>query len=192
MTRPAAPALRGTVVGALTVGLASAAHGSAGGMCPSARGVALLVMAAAAIGAVVAVATRSAGLPRSRTALVIALLGGQAAGHTVLMLVGAHHGAGQAAGGAMHMPQGAPGLGMAAAHLVASILCTVLVTAAESLYGPIISAIRRLAPIPPPAPARPDVPVARPAGRAIPVHSAPPISTLSRRGPPARCVPRMS
>ncbi|QDQ96316.1 hypothetical protein [Tomitella fengzijianii] len=90
---------------------------------------------------------------------------------------------------AVHMVA-ALGPEMFAAHVAASLACAILVTAAESLYGPVARAFRRLVPAAPPVVTPVRRPVPRPAARPAACGSAVPVTPLTRRGPPR--IPRFA
>ncbi|GAB2698864.1 hypothetical protein GCM10027089_20860 [Nocardia thraciensis] len=148
--------VRGPVVGAAVMALAVAAHGLAGGGYPGSTSLTLVLLAAAAGGAVTAtLPTRTGTL--SRAMLFAALFGGQLAGHAALSSMVAHeHGApmGESAHAAdilvagVHLPAGP----MLLAHALATLLCTILIGAADRLYAVVSQTVRAVvgAPCPPP------------------------------------------
>ncbi|WP_182358915.1 hypothetical protein [Tomitella gaofuii] len=203
------PRLRGLSVAVLTAALALAAHCAGGGVVPSASGIALILLIGAAAGWLAGPAVDRRRIPYRRSAVFAALMAGQGAGHVLLSLAeGAAHGP-AAVHGAMshHMMAGAamshaapavPGgplahvahmvtaLGpeMFAAHVAATLVCAVLVTAAESLYGPVARAFRRLVPAAPPVVVPPRRPVLRPTALPAACAAVVPVTPLTRRGPP--------
>lgn len=129
--------------------LAVAAHGFAGGGVPGSAGLTLLVLAAAALGAI------AAGL-RGRLALPALMALGQPVCHLALSGLAPHrHGT-----AAMTLAPGAMASGpisltcdgaMIAAHTVAAVACAFLILAVERLYTLISRAVRvALAPPRPP------------------------------------------
>ncbi len=168
MTAPAA-SLRGGAVGALTVALAVAAHGSAGGGYPSGSALMFLLVVGVGVGAL---ATMPApGMVRLLGGLMI----GQFAAHLAL-----------AAGSPQEMTHDhsvLPSASMLAFHLAASTVAAVLVCTAERLYGPITSIVRAV--LDPPLPL-PDASAGGYVGAVgfelSPQHRF--TTSISRRGPP--------
>ncbi|MDN5758926.1 MAG: hypothetical protein L0H59_10395 [Tomitella sp.] len=183
-----APRLRGIAVGSLVAALSVAAHGTAGGTVPSSSAIVLLLLASGTIGALAAEAVPTSRSPRGRLTLLGALVGGQLAGHVVFSLAAGHHASHAAgAGGASHlmgMVSEGPAVGMLIAHTVAALVCAVLIECAESVYGPVTSAIRRLVPTRAPVLTVTVRAAVRRTQRPLPVIE--PLSTtpLSQRGPP--------
>lgn len=160
--------LRGSAVGALSAGLAFAAHGMGGGRVPAPSAVVLLIVVCAGLGAIVA------ALPRgrhTRPTLVAALGAGQVLGHFALSAT-------------EHMHSVIPPLAMLGAHVIATALCAVLVTGAERLYGPIVRVLRVVLRSPAPLTPAPRAPIVTPTAMA-PVGDVL-RSSISRRGPPVQ------
>ncbi|MEU4314761.1 hypothetical protein [Nocardia sp. NPDC024068] len=138
-TSAAAAPLRGCVVGAATGALALAAHGAAGGGYPTSEGAALLLLTALLTGFAAGAAAGS-GRPRSgfaaRIGVVLPLAIGQGIGHWALTGLTDHH---------IVTPVEAaePQSVMFAAHLIATLVCAVAITAAEQLYR-VASAVLRV------------------------------------------------
>ncbi|NLG55424.1 MAG: hypothetical protein GX542_07210 [Rhodococcus sp.] len=117
-------AFRGAAVGVFSGAFAVAAHAAAGGGLPHSSSLTLL--AAACVGLGVLVAQRT---PRSVPAFTAAALAvGQLLGHLVLAV--------ETPGHAL-VPSGM----MLAAHAVATVVCASAVSAAERLYGPLVSSV---------------------------------------------------
>lgn len=146
---PGPALLRGCVVGVATGALAVAAHGAAGGGYPTSSGAALLLLTALltgwASGSVVpgvrgALAHRAA-IPG--VGVFGPLAAGQFAGHWALTgLTGRHTGAHTAFGESL---SGGPrGTAMFAAHLLAVLLCALVIAAAERLYRAASAVVRAL------------------------------------------------
>ncbi|MFC4124010.1 hypothetical protein [Nocardia rhizosphaerae] len=153
MTTPQLTArLRGGGCGVLVGALAVAAHGIAGGGVPGSAEFALLLLVALAAGAF-AVGPGDAAVPH-RTSLgvcarttetvagpatrpLLALIGGQWAGHFALAGSLDHHGGLDAI---LHLPD----IPMIAAHLLAAFACAALILVAERLYLLASGAIRAL------------------------------------------------
>ncbi len=169
MTSPAAP-LRGGAVGALTVSLAVAAHGFAGGSYPSGSALTFLLIVGIGVGVVSMLPD-----PRSSTVRLTTVLGGlilgQVAGHVALAVT------------TVHAHSILPSPTMAGLHLTASVVAAALICIAERLYGPLTSIVRAV--LSPPLPL-PTVP-----GHLVAIDRltfpAPLTFTtsISRRGPPA-------
>ncbi|NLE78965.1 MAG: hypothetical protein GX610_05165 [Rhodococcus sp.] len=158
--------LRGAAVGALSAGLAFAAHGMGGGIAPAPAALVLLVAVCAGLGAV------TATLPRhrfTRLSLVAALGAGQLLGHLALSTTA-------------HTHSVVPPLAMLGAHAAATLLCAALVAGAESLYGPIVRVLRVV--LRPPAPLVPTTPSLVVAPRPADPVGALLRASISRRGPP--------
>ncbi|WP_280402621.1 hypothetical protein [Nocardia carnea] len=146
---PGPAQLRGCVVGVATGALAVAAHGAAGGGYPTSTGAAFLLLTALVTGwasGSVGPGMRSAFAHRA-AAPVVAVLGplaaGQFAGHWALTgLTGHHAGADTAIGESL---SGGPfGAAMFAAHLLAVLLCALVIVAAERLYRAASAVVRAL------------------------------------------------
>lgn len=164
---PTAP-LRGTAVGAASAALAVAAHGMAGGALPHSSSLTLLLAACAAVGVITATVPM---LTRGPLSLLAALGAGQLVAHTTMTLADHSHGA-------------SPGTAMLGAHVGATVVCAMVVLAAERLCGALTRTL--------------DVVLTSPAPPAVTTHH-PRISTgshpgpveallrasISRRGPPA-------
>ncbi|MRH86246.1 hypothetical protein GFY24_01980 [Nocardia sp. SYP-A9097] len=120
--------LRGTLAAIAMTVLAVAAHGVAGGGYPDSAGLTLLLVAAAAIGAVAAVV-------RSPIALPALMALGQPVCH--MALSGLAH-PGHASGAMDFVNDGV----MAAAHATAAVLFAVLILVAERLYALVSQAVR--------------------------------------------------
>ncbi|MEU1984655.1 hypothetical protein [Nocardia sp. NPDC019395] len=140
--------MRGCVVGLATGALAVAAHGAAGGGYPSSTGVALLLLTTLvtgwASGSVVA-DVRGRYTHRAVTpglGILLPLAAGQLAGHWALTgLTGHHSGADTALGESVAGPLPAA---MLAAHLLAVLLCALVIAATERLYREASAALRVL------------------------------------------------
>ncbi|WP_187686038.1 hypothetical protein [Nocardia wallacei] len=135
--------------------LAVAGHGAAGGGYPGSGSSALLVLTAGAVG--MCTGGRGAAETVGPARLFAMLTGGQLAGHAVLTAtVGHAHGAAaretaRAADlvvGGMPFPSG----WMLLAHLLAALLCAMLIGAAERLYRAVSQAVRSIAGVPGPPP----------------------------------------
>lgn len=142
MTSPAA-SLRGGAVGALTVTLAVAAHGLAGGGYPPGSSAVFLLIVAIGVGAIASMPS-----PRSWRSQLAAVSGGlvlgQSASHIALTV-----------GNPLEMMHGhsiVPSATMIGFHLAASAATAVLVCVAEGLYGPITSIVRAVLDPPLPLP----------------------------------------
>jgi hypothetical protein len=122
--------LRGALVGFWSAALSALAHGVAGGHLPGGGTVAVLVLACAAVGAL-AGALFAEDRRFQLLLLTGALLSGQAVGHVVLTA---------AAGPGAH---GAPpvSVGMVLMHLLAAVVCAVLISLVEHLYAVCASAL---------------------------------------------------
>ncbi|MFD4369587.1 hypothetical protein [Rhodococcus sp. NPDC058521] len=160
--------LRGTAVGALSAGLAFAAHGMGGGPAPPPSALVLLLIVCAGLGAVVA------SIPahrHGRMYLTAALGAGQLLGHVALSATAHAHSA-------------VPPVAMLLAHTAAAVLCAALVAGAERLYWPMVRVLRVILRNPTPLTPHGPSPVL------VPVHSDPVDALLrvsiSRRGPPVR------
>lgn len=169
MTAPAA-SLRGGAVGALTVALAVAAHGMAGGGYPSGSASVFLAILGVGVGAMTAV-------PRERfrlLATVGGLLFGQLASHMALVVGNPHE--------MMHGHSMLPSPTMSAFHLAAAVATAVLVGVAEVLYGPITSIVRAVLdpPLPLPRRARGCLAPVRDGRSSLQFFT----TSISRRGPP--------
>ncbi|NKY56277.1 hypothetical protein [Nocardia flavorosea] len=157
---PGPAQLRGCVVGVATGALAVAAHGAAGGGYPTSAGTALLLLTTLVTGWVSgSVVTGARGRLANRAVapglgIFVPLVSGQFIGHWALAgLTGHHTGTGSAVG---ESSTGGPlSAAMFATHLLAVLLCTLMITAAERLYRAASAALRvLLAPVHrfPPAP----------------------------------------
>lgn len=141
--------LRGCVVGLATGALAVAAHGAAGGGYPTSAGTALLLLTALVTGWVSgSVVTGARGRFAHRVAvpglsIFLPLASGQFIGHWALAgLTGHHSGTGSAVG---ESPTGGPlSTAMFAAHLLAVLLCTLMIIVAERLYRAASAVLRVL------------------------------------------------
>jgi len=177
------------LVGATVAALAVAAHGLADGGYPGSAALTLLLFTTVGVGAIASLLPVPSGIS-SRTALLAVLGGGQLAAHVALSVAGGHGSMGSMGMGhestgptgtllaALPLPAGA----MTVAHALATLVCTVLIIAAERLYSLVSQAIRTIT-----GRARPPVPQTGP-GR-WPAHS--PISyrflragALGSRAPP--------
>ncbi|WP_280386664.1 hypothetical protein [Nocardia wallacei] len=148
--------LRGILAGTTVMVLAVAAHGLAGGGYPGSTALTLLLLAAATGGAIIANLPQPAG-KLGRATLFAVLSGAQLTGHAALSgTIGHDHGAPvrESAHAAdilvagVHLPAGP----MLAAHALATLLCTILIGAADRLYAVVSQTIRAIvgAPCPPP------------------------------------------
>ena len=168
------------LVGATVAALAVAAHGSAGGGWPGSAPLTLWLCAAAGIGAIATLLPVPAGTP-SRTALLAAVATGQLVAHLALSVSAGPDpmAAGRESCGAAGTflatasPFGGP---MAAAHALATLVCAILIIAAERLYTVVSRAIRTLS-----GPARPLSPAPRAARWADRTSN---IHRLLHAGPP--------
>ncbi|MGI5222103.1 hypothetical protein [Nocardia sp. CA-290969] len=146
---PGPAQLRGCVVGGATGALAVAAHGAAGGGYPTSTGAALLLLTALVTGwasGSVVPGMRSALTHRAAATgagIFGPLAAGQFAGHWALTgLTGHHTGADTAIGESL---SGGPlSTAMFAAHLLAVLLCTLMIAAAERLYRAASAVVRAL------------------------------------------------
>jgi hypothetical protein len=126
-TDSAAP-LRGTAVGMLTVTLAIAAHGIAGGALPGGAVATQLIVLAVTLGTVAATLTGA-----NRATVLWALLGtGQLLAHVLLATAGHTHGA-------------APGLVMFGAHLIAVSVGAGLIASGARLSAVVSRVVRAVA-----------------------------------------------
>lgn len=169
MVSPAA-SLRGGAVGALTVALAVAAHGMAGGGFPA--GSAWVFLAIVGLGTA-AITT----IPHSRVQLVAAFGGlflGQMASHTALVVGNPHE--------MMHGHSILPSPTMLGFHVAASAVSAALVCIAERLYGPITSIVRAVLDPPLPLPRRASRQSYDARRAPSPLHFF--MMSISRRGPP--------
>lgn len=135
--------------------LAVAAHGAAGGGYPGSGSLTLLVLGAVAVGICTGVRRSAETVGPAR--LFAMLMGGQLAGHAALTAtVGHDHGAATPENshaadivvGGIPVPSG----WMLLAHVLAALLCGVLIGAAERLYRAVSQAVRSIAGVPCPAP----------------------------------------
>lgn len=145
--------VRGTCVGALSGGVAIAAHGLGNpdmAHGPGVSGMLLLIAACAVVGSLVA----SVRAPRHEWLLLAATLSaGQVAGHLMLSM----H--------AMAPSSGGVGVGMLAAHAGAVVACAALIRAAEFAYLAAVTVWERVRPpvgSPRPTQARPSVAIENP------------------------------
>jgi hypothetical protein len=120
--------LRGLAAGSLTVALAAAAHGAAGGALPSGATAAELGLLAVTIGALSATIV---GGERIRGQLAL-LSAGQLLGHVLLGTVGHHHGD----------ATGPSAAAMVIAHLVAMTCGAALIATAGYLCSALSRAVR--------------------------------------------------
>ncbi|NKY49910.1 hypothetical protein [Nocardia vermiculata] len=133
--------VRGGLVGATVVLLAMAAHGWAGGGYPGSTGATLLLLCGAVAG------TLASALPvhglRARAAVVAALGAGQGAAHLSLSLLHTHGGTEPLgdSGSPVYGPS-IPGSWMMVAHAVATVVCALLIVAADRLYDAVSRAVR--------------------------------------------------
>ncbi|MFC9788833.1 hypothetical protein [Rhodococcus sp. NPDC127528] len=126
--------VRCTSVGAVTVAVAVAAHGIAGGGLPTSSALLLLV----GVAAVLSSATAAIPVLRRGAAPLVPVLGaGQVGAHLCLSVVGGHH----------HVPSpaGASGQLMIGTHLVAIAICAALIVAAERIGPRVDAALRAVA-----------------------------------------------
>jgi hypothetical protein len=165
--------LRGLAAGSLTVALAAAAHGAAGGAVPSGATAAELGLLAVTIGALSATI---AGGERIRVQLAL-LAAGQLLAHILLGTVGHHHG--NATG-----PSGAT---MVLAHLIAITCGAALIATAEYLCSALSRAVRAADPPAPLPVTGAPTPAFRDADQ--PLRSALLLAaSMSHRGPPVGAV----
>ncbi|WP_213574823.1 hypothetical protein [Rhodococcus sp. USK13] len=158
--------LRGAAVGALSAGLAVAAHGAGGGGFPASAALTLLLLACSGVGAI------TANLPprfHSNSALLGALGFGQVAGHLTLAATA-------------HVHAVLPAAPMLLAHAAATVVCALLIASAEQLYRSLVHVWRVVLRGEP-------RPVAVAAALPHPVPRRNPVDALlrasiSRRGPP--------
>ncbi|WP_067884921.1 hypothetical protein [Nocardia vaccinii] len=136
------------LVGATVAALAVAAHGLAGGAWPGSAPLTLLLCAAAGVGAIATLLPVPAGTP-SRAALLAALAAGQLAAHLALSvpagpdpMTAGRDSCGVA--GTFLATAGLPNGPMAAAHALATLVCAILIAAAERLYTVVSRAVRTL------------------------------------------------
>ncbi len=157
--------LRGVVVGVTAATLAVAAHGLAGGGYPGSAALTLLLLTAAGVGAISSLLPVPAG-KSGRAALLGALAAGQMSGHLAMTAaippdsMSMTH---ESFGGAGVFGHVAAMLGLSSgpmilAHGVATLVCAVLITAAERLYSVVSHTVRTLTahprPLAAPGPAR--------------------------------------
>lgn len=128
--------LRGGAVAALTVLLATAAHGVAAGEVPGGGAIGLLTVLSAGLGAMVTASVRA----RGPVPLIALLAAGQLAGHLVLGAGTAHHHAGQ--------PGAVSGALMFGGHVAAVLAGGILVAAAERLAAALSRVVRNCSPDP--------------------------------------------
>lgn len=153
------PSLLGTTAGVSTVVLAVAAHGAAGGDVPTGPTAALLLAVAAGVGVV------GAHLPVVPPLVLLAA--GQVGTHVVLTTVTTGH---------MHAPPA-----MFTAHVVAVVLCAVLLGLAQRLYDACSRAVRAALTFRTRISSRPQI-LPRTSTDRLVWGRAPP--SISRRGPP--------
>ncbi|MBD8507444.1 hypothetical protein HT102_13220 [Hoyosella sp. G463] len=179
--------LRGAAVGAVTITVAIAAHGAAGGGLPAGSGLVILLLVGAATGAA---AASMRGMPSPRAAdrsLLPMLAAGQIASHMVLALALDQHGAAHhaPAAGASVATHG-ESLPMMLAHAVAIIVAATLIQLGErgcACVTDLIKQVMALLALIAPA-AVPELALAR-------AQEPPPLrprlldAGLSSRGPPA-------
>jgi hypothetical protein len=116
-------------VAACSATVAIAAHSAAGGQLPTGAGLMLVLAASATVGAVSAATNSATGWARNLHLLGFLALG-QLLGHVVLSVGGAHaHAA-------------APAIPMLAAHILAALLCAVLILLSEHLCRVLGSVLR--------------------------------------------------
>ncbi|WP_016933498.1 hypothetical protein [Rhodococcus sp. R1101] len=114
------PTVLGTTAGITTAVLAVAAHGTAGGGVPTGPVTVLLVAVAAIVGIL--------GAHQPSLPPLVLLAGGQAATHVTLTVVAPGH---------EHMS-----VSMLAAHMIAVVVCALLLTAAVRVYAACGTALR--------------------------------------------------
>ncbi len=130
--------MRGGLVGAAVVVLAVAAHGWAGGGHPGSAALTLLVLIATATGTFASIVPP---VRWSRTAVLGVLGGGQGAAHLALSTVHSHGTAEIGNGSGLFAVSGHSGW-MTAAHAVATVVCALLIAAAERLYAAVSRSVR--------------------------------------------------
>lgn len=136
--------MRGGLVGAAVVVLASAAHGWAGGGYPASAALALLLLSAATAGTLAALLP-SAGGSRGRLAVLATLGGGQAVAHLALSLLAAHHSdETPCRSGLFAVGSISAGGSMTIAHIVATVVCAVLIVATERFYAALSRTLRSI------------------------------------------------
>jgi hypothetical protein len=139
--QPRRRALYGCLAGATVAAWAVAAHGLAGGGLPGSTELTLLLLAAAAVGALAGALPVASGVSGNARLLAV-LAGGELAGHEALAgMAGHHHESARAAGGSLaevHLPGG----WMLLAHTFATLVCAVLIGAADRLYAMVSRAVR--------------------------------------------------
>ncbi|OFJ53903.1 hypothetical protein [Mycolicibacterium grossiae] len=128
--RRGAARLRGVCVGAASMAVAVAAHGSAGAELPATSSMVLLVLCAAMVGAV---ASSPSEAHRRLPVLVAYLAGGQTVGHCLLTFTAGHHHGGSHAT-----------LPMLVAHGVAALVLAVLIGTAERSLAALAGVLWRL------------------------------------------------
>ncbi|MFC4603431.1 hypothetical protein [Rhodococcus kronopolitis] len=165
--------VRGTAVGGVTVAVAVAAHGIAGGGLPSGSTLVLLAgFAAVLVGVSAAIPVLRSGRP----ALVAVLAAGQVGAHLTLGVGGHHSGVSDSA---------VPSLGMVVAHVLAIGVCAAAIAAAERIGPRTEAALRAVV-----AAIFAAIPVAERARTWRPVVDVHPIvsalcrAATPRRGPP--------
>lgn len=159
---------RGAAAGALTAALATVAHTWAGGSAPSGAAVALLGVLALTLGAVAATAPVMATVP----GLLVLLATGQVLAHLLLGVAGHHHGV---------TPPSGPS--MEGAHVLAVIVCAVLIAAASRLGEALSRAVRAMTTPPNPAPVATADVIAPSADQPLQARLLL-AASLSHRGPP--------
>ncbi|MEV5647928.1 hypothetical protein AB0L57_06715 [Nocardia sp. NPDC052254] len=136
--RPGTGAVRGGLVGVAVAVLAVAAHGWAGGGHPGSAALTLLLLIATATG------ISASMLPPARwgrAAGLAALGGGQGVAHLALSVLPAHDTGETSCGGDVLAVQNG---WMAAAHAIATIVCALLIVAAERLYAAVSRSVRAI------------------------------------------------
>lgn len=128
--------LRGGAVAALTVLLATAAHGAAAGAVPAGGAIGLLMVLAAGLGAMVTASPRA----RGPVPLIGLLAAGQLAGHLVLGAGTAHQHPGH--------PGAMSGALMFGGHVAAVLAGGILVAAAERFAAALSRVVRNCSPNP--------------------------------------------
>lgn len=159
--------LRGSAVGVAAAALATAAHGIGGGELPQTSSLTLLLAACSAVGVIAATVP---GFARGTLPLIAALGFGQLAAHTAMTL-------------SVHPHFTAPGPAMLGAHILATIVCALLILAAEHLFRVVTHVVHVVL-------TSPAAPVPIRVHRFTTTHHHGPVDALlrasiSRRGPPA-------
>ncbi|MDJ0394360.1 hypothetical protein QMK17_13585 [Rhodococcus sp. G-MC3] len=172
MTSPAA-SLRGGAVGAMTVALAVAAHGAAGGGHPPGSAFVFLLIVGIGVGVMTTLPNPRSGWTQF-CAVAVALVLGQSAAHVALAVGDSHQ--------MMHGHSMLPSPTMLGFHAAASAVAAVLICVAERLYGPITSVLRAVLDPPLPLPDAPPRLLAFNEIRVVSIQFSTP--SISRRGPP--------